>query len=194
MSRPGTVLVVCTGNVCRSPYIERRLRRDLEGTGIVVTSAGTHALVGRDMDRDSRALLEATGVDAEGFTARQLTTDLVAAADLVLTAAREHRGAAARLHPAALRRAFTLRDFADLVAGLDTRGTMDLDGTTSWVDAVVRAAADRRGLVPARQAGVDVTDPIGGPPALFAQMAAEVDDALAPVVRALNPRLVTDGG
>jgi hypothetical protein len=32
---------------------------------------------------------------------------------------------------------------------------------------------------------VDITDPIGGPPSGFAQMAAEVDDALAPVVRVL---------
>ena len=46
----GSILVVCTGNVCRSPYIERRLRHELAGTGIEVTSAGTRALVGHDMD------------------------------------------------------------------------------------------------------------------------------------------------
>jgi hypothetical protein len=40
-------------------------------------------------------------------------------------------------------------------------------------------------LVPARQHGVDVTDPVGAAAPVFAQMAAEIDDALAPVVQAL---------
>ena len=56
----------------------------------------------------------------------------------------------------------------------------------TWVRQVAATASRRRGLVPARQQGVDVTDPIGGPPSRFAQMAAEVDAALVPVVRALR--------
>ena len=69
MVSAGSVLVVCTGNVCRSPYIERRLRHELAGTGIEVTSAGTRALVGRDMDAGSRDILQRSGVDADGWWA-----------------------------------------------------------------------------------------------------------------------------
>jgi protein-tyrosine phosphatase len=182
----GSVLVVCTGNVCRSPYIERRLRHELAGTGIEVSSAGTHALVGRDMDAGTRELLQHNGVDVAGFAARDLTSELVAAADLVVAAAREHRGAAARLHPAAMGRMFTLRDLADLLSEATPDDLAANAGEATWVRQVAVTASRRRGVVPARQEGVDITDPIGGPPSLFARMAAEVDDALAPVVRALR--------
>jgi low molecular weight protein-tyrosine phosphatase len=182
----GTVLVVCTGNVCRSPYIERRLRHELAGTGIEVSSAGTRALVGRDMDAGTRERLAHSGVDVAGFAARDLTRDLVAAADLVVAAAREHRGAAARLHPAAMGRTFTLRDLADLLSEATADDLAANAGEATWVRQVAVTASRRRGLVPARQEGVDIADPIGGPPSLFTRMAAEVDDALAPVVRALR--------
>lgn len=188
MRRTGTVLIVCTGNVCRSPYIERRLAQQLVGTGIEVTSAGTRALAGRDMDPGTRALLERAGASVDGFAARQLTAELVAGADLVVTAAREHRTGAARLHPSALRRVLTLRDLSDLLEEADLEDVPIPDPAITWVRQVVDLAAARRGLVPARQDAVDVTDPIGGPPERFAQMAAEVDAALPAVVAALRSR------
>lgn len=189
MNHTGSILVVCTGNVCRSPYLERRLRHELAGTGIAVESAGTKALAGLDMDDGTRERLDAAASDAKGFRARQVTPEMVAGADLVLTAAREHRTAVAQLHPAALRRVFTVSDFADLVDGLtvvdpDADPLADLDA--SWVRQVAAAAARRRGSIVARQSGVDITDPIGGPPSAFGQMANEVDAALVPIVRALR--------
>jgi protein-tyrosine phosphatase len=184
--RPGTILVICTGNVCRSPYLERRLAQELEGTSIGVSSAGTAALVGRDMDPGSKALLERAGAWSEGFVARQLTAELVAGADLVITAAREHRTAAAQLHPRALRRVFTLRDLADLLDGADLTRSQPLDPDAAWVRHVGEAAGMRRGLVVARQNDVDITDPIGRPPEVFAQMAADIEAALPSVVTALR--------
>ena len=189
MNHTGSILVVCTGNVCRSPYLERRLRHELAGTGIAVASAGTKALAGLEMDEGTRERLDAAGSDARGFRARQVTPELVAGADLVLAAAREHRTAVAQLHPAALRRVFTVSDFADLVDGLtvvdpDADPLADVDA--SWVRQVAAAAARRRGSIVARQSGVDITDPIGGPPSAFGQMADEVDAALVPIVRALR--------
>jgi hypothetical protein len=67
VSRTGSILVVCTGNVCRSPYLERRLRHELAGTGIAVESAGTKALAGLEMDDGTRERLDAAGIDARGF-------------------------------------------------------------------------------------------------------------------------------
>jgi protein-tyrosine phosphatase len=193
--RAGAVLVVCTGNVCRSPYLERRLRHELGGTGIDVTSAGTQALVGHDMDAGTRDLLQHKGIDATAFSARQLTADLVASADLVITAAREHRAAAARLHPAAMARTFTLRDLGDLLSNLSVDDSAVTDVDARWVRQVATTASRRRGLVPARQHGIDVTDPIGGPPSRFMLMADEIDDALAPIAAALRrgPLPATDG-
>jgi protein-tyrosine phosphatase len=185
--RAGAVLVVCTGNVCRSPYLERRLRHELFGTGIDVSSAGTGALVGHDMDAGTRNLLQHNGIDTRGFTARELTADLVAGADLVITAAREHRAAAARLHPPAMARTFTLRDLGDLLSSLSVDDLAAAsDEPTNGVRHVAATASRRRGLVPARQQDIDVTDPIGGPPSRFVLMAAEVDAALVPIVAALR--------
>jgi protein-tyrosine phosphatase len=189
VSRAGSILVVCTGNVCRSPYLERRLRHELAATGIAVESAGTKALAGLEMDDGTRERLDAAGIDATAFQARQLSADLVARADLVLAAAREHRTAVAQLHPAALRRVFTVRDFADLVGGLtavDLESDPLGDRDASWVRHVAAAGARRRGSIVARQSGVDITDPIGGPPSDFRQMAQEIDAALVPIVRALR--------
>ncbi len=181
----GSILVVCTGNVCRSPYLERRLAQELHGTGIEVASAGTRGLVGHDMDPTSKALLERAGAPAEGFAARRLEAADVEGADLVLTAAREHRTAAARLHPAALNRVMTLRDFADLVAGLTPEEVERDGGEGSWVRRVTRAGSLRRGLVAASQ-DPDVVDPIGEAPAVFELMATQVEDALTPIVRILK--------
>ena len=197
----GNVLVVCTGNVCRSPYIERRLRHELAGTGIRVTSAGTEALVGRDMEPERRNCCPARESMRVASLAQQLTADLLSSADLVVAAAREHRAAAARMHPASMARTVTLRDLADLLSDLPVDELAAPGDGVSWVRQVGAAATQRRGLVPARQDGVDLIDPIGGPPSLFAQMAAQADDALGRwcgcCCRARSPRpgeIAVNGG
>src|SRR5690606_41368685 len=54
-----TLLIVCTGNVCRSPAIERLFRSAFaEGSGITVHSAGTGALVGEPIQGPMVQLLE----------------------------------------------------------------------------------------------------------------------------------------
>ncbi len=185
---PGTVLVVCTGNVCRSPYLERRLRQELAGTGIRVESAGTHAMVGRDMDPGTRALLAALGADTGGFAARDLTPELMAGADLVVTAAREHRAGATRLHPAALRRTITLRDLADLLRGVPGE---ELRASAPRRHAVGAARARQRARragarCPPVRTGSTSPTPSGSRRRSSRGWPREVDDALGPVVAALR--------
>lgn len=186
MPKGGSILVLCTGNVCRSPYIEMRLQHELAGTGITVTSGGTRALVGRPMDPGSSRLLEVGGVSVQDFRARQLAREMVAQADLVLAAAREHRSAAARLYPPAMRTAITLRDLADLLAGVTPAEVRSRDVPGSWVAQVVSTARSRRALVPARQDAVDVTDPFGLPQDAFERMANEIEAVVAVIVPVLR--------
>ena len=115
----GVVLVVCTGNVCRSPYVERLLTHALRDTAVVVRSAGTGALVGAPVDPGSAVRLEAAGAEPGGFAARQLEPRDVAEADLVLAATRQHLSSVVPLHPAALRYGFALRDLADLLSAVE---------------------------------------------------------------------------
>lgn len=180
----GCVLVVCTGNVCRSPFIERLLRPSLTPAGVRVASAGTGALVGAAMDPRAAAQLQAHGGDPAGFVARQITPTLVDEADLVLTATRAHRAAVVAMHPPALRHTFALVDFADLVA--DLPGDEPAGPAASSVRDVVVVAARRRAMVPPRPAHLaDVVDPYGREDALFVAMAEQVMSVLPAVARAL---------
>ena len=113
---PARVLVVCTGNVSRSPAAQAMLATRLSARPIEVTSAGTQAMVGAPVDERVAALLsEEERGSLRDFRSRQLDEQLVSAADLVLTMTREHRAAVVSLVPTALRRTFTLTEFAELL-------------------------------------------------------------------------------
>ncbi|QNK54049.1 hypothetical protein H7F30_07310 [Dermacoccus sp. PAMC28757] len=182
----GRILVVCTGNVCRSPYIHLRLAAELDGLGIEVTSAGTGALAGWPVDPGSVALLDAAGIDSTAFRARQLTVDMVEDADLVLTATRAHRRAVVQEAPLGLRKTFALTDFADLVEGLQPDDIEHVRGR-SLVARVAAAAADRHHLVHARtDDDADIVDPFRRSPDVFAQMERQTLPALETVIAALR--------
>lgn len=175
----GRILVVCTGNVCRSPYIHLRLAAELDGLGIEVTSAGTGALAGWPVDPGSVALLDAAGIDSTAFRARQLTVDMVEDADLVLTATRAHRRAVVQEAPLGLRKTFALVDFADLVANVQPQEVDTARGRTA-VSKLVAAAGARRHLVHARPEDddADIVDPFRTGPEVFAQMERQTVHAL----------------
>ena len=193
MGEDARILIVCTGNICRSPFIERLLQRRLDehrpgsDHGIQVRSAGTSAMTGCPMDERAAAQLVAYGGDPAGFTARDLTAELIAESDLVLTATRAHRGKVATMYPKALRQVFTFADFADLVAGIDglTARVTNMDPRV-WVGQVAEKAAASRGLKPPLEpAQADIVDPFGSEDEVFATMAQQVVASMPAVVRAL---------
>lgn len=182
----GHVLVVCTGNVCRSPYIERVLARELDGTGITVSSAGVGALVGAPIDPESARRLTAVRARAEGFTARQVSRAVVVSADLVIGATREHLSAVVSLYPRALRCSFALHDLGDL---LTVATEADIAGApgANRVAKVAAAAIGKRGAVNPRLPGDSgIVDPFRREPAVFDRMVDEISTSLPTVVRALR--------
>jgi protein-tyrosine phosphatase len=185
----GRILVVCTGNICRSPYIERRLVSLLAGTDAAVTSAGTRALVGSPIEPESAELLSAAGGSTAGFAARQLTPAILAEADLVIAATQAHRAEAVRVNPKVLRRTFTLGAFADLVRDADlASASSDTDADQPWARRLAEIALRRRGLFRARPAEeADIPDPYQRGPAAYAIMASEIERALLVVGPALRP-------
>lgn len=137
---PTTVLVLCTGNVCRSPAAELLLAARLSGARVQVASAGTRALVGAPMHEPMAALLRAAGVATERFVARALRPEQLRGADLVLAMSREHRAAAAALLPAVVRRTLLLSEAAAVAAAVADDG---------WPDDVAGDPAARLAALPA---------------------------------------------
>ena len=193
MGHEARILVVCTGNICRSPFIERLLQHHLDqrrpgsDRAVLVHSAGTGALTGSAMDERAAAQLVAHGGDPSGFRARDLTPDLIAGSDLVLTATRAHRGTVSAMYPKVLRQVFTFRDFADLVAGVDgLSARVTRMDPRAWVRQVTEDAAASRGINPPLEpAQADIVDPFRREDEVFATMAQQIVGSMPAVVRAL---------
>ncbi len=77
------VLVICVGNICRSPMAEALLLQRI-APHVQVTSAGTHAVLGSPMDPLAQAVLQMHQVPALRHQARQIDRDLLHRAELIL--------------------------------------------------------------------------------------------------------------
>jgi protein-tyrosine phosphatase len=98
MTRPDSVfrvLVVCTGNTCRSPMAAAALRRALgaDGERVVVESAGTAAWEGQPATDPTQRIAAREGVDLAGHRSRLLTREMVRSADLILVMDQTHQSA-----------------------------------------------------------------------------------------------------
>jgi protein-tyrosine-phosphatase len=89
------ILIVCTGNLCRSPMAEGVLRQRLAGQRAVpvvtVHSAGTHGLDGEPAAPHAIQAAAERGIDITGHRARSLDREMVAGADLILVMEPFHR-------------------------------------------------------------------------------------------------------
>jgi protein-tyrosine-phosphatase len=107
------VLLVCTGNMCRSPLAEVLLKREVEARGldgVTVGSAGTGAWDGAPASEGAYLVALEHGLDLSAHRARLVTRELLREADLVLTMSRHHRARVQELEPDA--RAYVLGEYA----------------------------------------------------------------------------------
>lgn len=170
------MLVVCTGNVCRSPYVEARLRNQL--SGLVVSSAGTDALVGEPPTRQTAALLAQHGIGVEGAVARQIDRSTARGARLVVTAARRHRVEVERVAPSSGDRTYTLLELARILREHGQPRGLGVDGVLTLVREVLSLGEDR-------DFDDDLADPFGRSVEDYRRMAEAADGALSVVVPAL---------
>ncbi|MDH5761187.1 MAG: hypothetical protein OEZ65_16610 [Gemmatimonadota bacterium] len=106
---PSSVLFVCLGNVCRSPYAERSMSARVDGQ-ITIRSAG---FIGPDRSPPDDALRAALhrGLDHSDHRSRTLTAEMLASADAVFVFDRYNRKRLSGMNGAAMNRVFWLGDF-----------------------------------------------------------------------------------
>ncbi|MFF4890271.1 arsenate reductase/protein-tyrosine-phosphatase family protein [Micromonospora chersina] len=201
---PFTVLHVCMGNICRSPMAERLLvlavRERLGRLGVDPArsdelvhshSAGTggwHA--GEEMNPPAARQVISRGGAVDGFAARRLRSDLIDAADLVLTATADQHEYVVALRPDAAARTFVLGEFGRLVGTVDRAGLPAVEATPEAVYA--RGVALVEAADAARQGSTalptdDLDDPWGRGDQCFSRVADEIEETVQPLAAALLP-------
>jgi protein-tyrosine phosphatase len=173
---PVDVLVVCTGNLCRSPMIATLLAASVPS--LTVTSAGTGPPLFRPWHPLTVEALAEIGHVVEGRPRRLHRSD-VAAAKLILTAEGAHRAAAVRLDPSAEDRAFTLLEAARLLKLAPAPSGLGPEKLAAHLAAALRAN-------PAEHHD-DLADPILGDIEQFRVTRQQVQAALGDLVPALRP-------
>jgi protein-tyrosine phosphatase len=145
--RKPTILIVCTGNVCRSPAAEFLLADLLGATAkkFTIRSAGTRAVAKLPIDPTICSLLRRRGIETIHFSSRELEVRMLETADLIVTASTNHRAAVARLRPAALHKTLTLKQLARYAPYILESGNRptDVNERIAWLLAGVPRARAR---------------------------------------------------
>src|SRR6476659_3516282 len=157
------VIVVCTGNVCRSPIAEGLMRRATEhrtvGAPITVSSAGTAGWEGSPATPGAVEAAAERGVEISGHVATLLRPGMPAAADFLFCWSREHRDQIASEEPQAVDRTFTLKELVRLLEGGARAAATPAARIAAAAAARARAArADAGGSAHPDE---DIADPLG---------------------------------
>jgi protein-tyrosine phosphatase len=173
------ILLVCTGNVCRSPMAEGFLRaalvERLAEAAPVVSSAGTAGWDGSGAMEESIRSAEERGVDIRTHQARKLHGAMLEDADLIVCMAADHREAIVGAMPDLETKTFTIKELVRLLERAPAGGPLKA--------RVAAAAAARNGSSPPDE---DVRDPLGDPIDGYREVADELYDLSGRLALALT--------
>jgi protein-tyrosine phosphatase len=164
-------------------------------------------MVGHRMTPETAALSLEYGATSTAHAPAQLTESLIADADLILTATRDHRSEVVSLLPRAVRKTFTVNQYARLAPSLveliETRPN-PLEPTISLVEPaettpepvellknLLAKTSQARSLVqpPAALTDDDITDPYKESAEIYVAVAAEINTAAETITRSFAAAL-----
>jgi len=103
-----SVLMVCAGNICRSPTAEYVLKSKLTDKNITVSSAGLTALVAKPADAMAQKIALSHGVVMDTHQGQQLSSQLIAVNSVILVMEQRHLNDVHSRYPEARGKTFLL--------------------------------------------------------------------------------------
>lgn len=169
------LLVVCTGNICRSPMAEVLFRTGVGvvGLDIRVASGGTWEN-GHPADPHAVSVMADRGLDLERHRSRRTIPADLEAAHLVVGMAREHVVSMVALVPACFERTFTLKELAARAVAIGPRKP---DQTLEGYIAALGEGRTHAGFL-REPPEIDVVDPLGQGRRAFERTAAELESLI----------------
>ena len=137
------VLVVCTGNTCRSPMAAGWLNQKLAGKGWKAESAGVAAWGGGRASPEAIEVMREIGIDISSHRTRALSRALVEEAHVILAMTEGHRREIAHHFPDAIHKTFLVRGFgAERARDVADPVGLPADAYRHTRDELVRALGD----------------------------------------------------
>lgn len=171
---PGVrVLMVCTGNICRSPMAHRMLEWFVEENGcadhVVVESAGTWATSGFPATVEAVDVLARRGIDLDSHRSQALDPRVLRDADLVVVMTSVHVKELTGVDPEGVGKMRLLKELADLAAAVRDEDASAGRGSKHAIEALLKAPR------PEPRRALDLDDPIGLPMSAYERCAGEIE-------------------
>jgi len=109
------ILIVCTGNSCRSPIAEGFLKKDLNpDDGFIIISAGISTISGLGPTVEAIEVMREEGIDISLHASRPLTKELAEAADLILVMSAMHKQFISDKFPEFKDKVYLYKEYAEI--------------------------------------------------------------------------------
>ncbi len=130
MQKKKTILVLCTGNICRSPMAEGILKKYLNSDKFNVISAGTNTTDGFPASSFVIEICKENGIDISRHKSKSINKNIVQKSDIILVMEEEHFLAIKRYFPSVIKKTFLLKKFPEWSEDIDF--TYNIDDPISY--------------------------------------------------------------